>query len=324
MTSGINEILVVVPHRISGFFQIVDEINGVRISNPEKIGSRGAGLTLTAYGYTRISVQDRENSNENEIKILINGKKENENAETTYYIYKYISKFFKKTVKLTIDHHFDLPVGCGFGASGAGAIGASLGINYLMDLNLTYNDAGRIAHIAEVESKTGLGTVAGLWHGGLSIVLKAGYPFFIDKIFYPLDLKVNCCTFGEILTKSILSDPILSLKIKKAGEKAMNNLLKTPNIFTFMDESINFVNNIDILNLFNLSECQELMNSLNKIKNVKASMNQLGKSIFSIFRPEQFKEVHEIYESYKPRIKIYDLEICPYGPVIQKLKIKKF
>lgn len=316
MSVNKSEILVKVPLRISGFFQIVDEINGVKIKNPEKIGSRGAGFCLTACGYTRISIQDIESSKENKVEIFINGQEQTENAQTTYYIYSYLRDFFKKNVKLRIDHKFDLPVGCGYGASGSGAIGTALGINFLMDLNLPYDDLGKIAHIAEVENKTGLGTVAGLWHGGFSIIFKAGFPFFVKKISYPQNLKIICGTFGEIQTKSILSDPLLSSKIKEVGKKAMKNILKSPDIFTFLDESINFVKKTDFLNLLNLSECQELMNSLNKLKNVKASMNQLGKSIFTICFPEEFIDIIEIYESYKPKVKIFDLEICPSGPVI--------
>jgi len=310
-----KEISIRAPHRISGFFQIVDEINGQKIQNPEKIGSRGAGLTLTGYGYTKVSINESEI---NEFEININGCKQNDSASTTYYICNYLKEKFKNTVNLTINHNFDLPVGCGFGASGSGALGAALGIGYLMDLNITYNEAARIAHIAEVENKTGLGTVAGLWFGGLSIVLEPGYPFHVDKIFYPPDLKVICGTFGELKTKSVLSNPVLSAKIKNAGKRAMENILMSPNIFTFMDESVNFVENIDILNLLNLTECRELINSLNKVKKVKASMNQLGKSVFSICFPEESNLVLEIFESYKPEIQIYKLEICPSGPIIMK------
>ena len=47
-----KKIIVEVPHRISGFFEIVDEINGVMIEDPQKIGSRGSGFCLSAVGKT--------------------------------------------------------------------------------------------------------------------------------------------------------------------------------------------------------------------------------------------------------------------------------
>jgi len=38
-----KKIVVEVPHRISGFFEIVDHINGIKIEEAKKIESRGAG-----------------------------------------------------------------------------------------------------------------------------------------------------------------------------------------------------------------------------------------------------------------------------------------
>ena len=57
MAKRIKKVIVEVPHRISGFFEIVDKINGVKIDDPEKIGSRGAGFCLSAKGKTEISVE---------------------------------------------------------------------------------------------------------------------------------------------------------------------------------------------------------------------------------------------------------------------------
>jgi len=36
MSKRIKKVIVKVPHRISGFFEIVDKINGVKIKDPEK------------------------------------------------------------------------------------------------------------------------------------------------------------------------------------------------------------------------------------------------------------------------------------------------
>lgn len=38
-----KKIRVEVPHRRSGFFEIVDQINGIKIEEAKKIESRGAG-----------------------------------------------------------------------------------------------------------------------------------------------------------------------------------------------------------------------------------------------------------------------------------------
>ena len=75
MSKSIKKVIVKVPHRISGFFEIVDKIDGVKIKDPEKIGSRGAGFCVNALGNTEINIQFLDKDSEFEIEIYINGKK---------------------------------------------------------------------------------------------------------------------------------------------------------------------------------------------------------------------------------------------------------
>ncbi|MHA1487201.1 MAG: GHMP family kinase ATP-binding protein, partial [Promethearchaeota archaeon] len=150
MVSNTNKIIVEVPHRISGFFEIVDKENGIPIKNPEKIGSRGAGFNVSGVGETVISSKKLEKEDESQCTIYINEEKLDNKAETTYFIYDYIRKLIDYPISVKIEHFFDLPVGCGYGASGSGALGTIFGLNKLLNLNLTNLESGRIAHIAEV------------------------------------------------------------------------------------------------------------------------------------------------------------------------------
>ncbi len=299
-----------VPHRITGFFEIFDKINGIPIKEPEKIGSRGSGFTLSAVGKTELILEE---SDKTEITILINGEELNQKAVTSQFIFDYIKKFLKNTVKVKVMHNFDLPVGCGYGASGAGALGMSFGLNRLLHLNLPSSECGRIAHIAEVLNKTGLGTVCGQLAPGLVILKEPGYPCVHQQIKTPIDLRVICGTFGMILTRTILSDPELSARIKEAGKIAVNKLIISPSIENFIKFSTEFVKKTNLLSLLNLTETNELMESLNKLNIYGASMNQLGRSIFAFCRKREEKEVIETFESFKPDIKIYNLSINTNG-----------
>lgn len=309
MLKDIDKVIVKVPHRISGFFEIVDKINDVKIMDPEKIGSRGAGFCIDAFGNTEINIQLLDKNSDFEIEIYINGKKLNQEAETTYFIVDYIKKYIKKSCKIRINHFFDMPVGCGYGASGAGALGTIFGLDYLLNLKLSFQEKGKIAHIAEVVNRTGLGTVCGQLGGGIGILKESGYPCVYEKIKIPQDLKIICGSFGMIHTKSILTDPVLNEKIKKAGKKALKILIKEPNIKVFIDESIEFVKKTEILEILELFEVQELMEDLNKINIIGASMNQLGRSVYAICRKCDDKEVLDIFESYKPNIEIFNTRI---------------
>ncbi|MHA1235478.1 MAG: GHMP family kinase ATP-binding protein, partial [Promethearchaeota archaeon] len=218
-------------------------------------------------------------------------------------------KLIDYPVNIIIKHFFDLPVGCGYGASGSGALGTIFGLNKLLNLNLTNLESGRIAHIAEVVNKTGLGTVCGQLGGGLCVLKEPGYPCNYERLKSPEDLIVICGSFGAIKTKSILTDEKLSSSIKKAGKLALNKLLLKPNYMNFIKASYEFVENTQIMELLSLDKTKELLNNINKLDVIGVSMNQLGRSVYTFCRKEEEKDVIEIYNTYEPDIKTFTLTI---------------
>ena len=309
MVSNTNKIIVEVPHRISGFFEIVDKENGIPIKNPEKIGSRGAGFNVSGVGKTAISCKKLDKEEESQCSIYINEEKLDNKAETTYFIFDYIRKMIDYPINVEIEHFFDLPVGCGYGASGSGALGTIFGLNKLLNLNLTSLESGRIAHIAEVVNKTGLGTVCGQLGRGLCVLKEPGYPCNFKRLNSPSDLLVVCGSFGTIQTKSILSDENLSSKIKEAGKIALNKLLLEPNYRNFIKTSYEFVLNTDIMEILNIEKTKDLITDLNNLDIIGASMNQLGRSVYTFCKKRDGKKVLEIFNAYKPEIKTYELAI---------------
>jgi pantoate kinase len=304
-----NKVIVEVPHRISGFFEIVDEKNGKPIKDPAKIGSRGAGFNVSALGKTIISYKELNVREESKCKIYINNTKLNQAAETTYYIFNYVKKLIKPSLDIKIEHFFDLPVGCGYGSSGSGALGTIFGLSKLLNLKLSYKEKGRLAHISEVVNKTGLGTVCGQLGGGLCILKESGYPCIYENIKTPNTINVICGSFGTIRTKAILSDPLLKSNIKNAGKVALKKIMLEPSIKTFIRASIEFVKQTKIREILGLEDIIEVMDSLNKLNIIGASMNQLGRSIYVFCRDNDINNVFEILESYKPVVQIYNLKI---------------
>jgi pantoate kinase len=290
------------------------------IEDPQKIGSRGAGFCLSATGKTEIEIESLKKEDDFEIEVYINGERIDKKAETTYYIIEYLINYLNKPFRIKVNHFFDLPVGCGFGASGSGALGATFGLNYLLNLNLSYYERGRISHIAEVMNKTGLGTVCGQLGRGLCMLKEPGYPCVIERINIPAGVKIICGTFGMIHTKTILNSESLSTKIKIAGKKALQKLMADKSINTFTKASIDFVKETDILSVLNLTNTKLLMEDLNKLDIIGASMNQLGRSVYAIGYEKKVKEIIEVFETYKPKIEIFNLSIDNNYPRILKFK----
>jgi pantoate kinase len=313
-----EEISVKVPHRLTGFFEIVDTERGERISNPERIGSRGAGISLSGMGKTTIKAKESHQIKQTRCNIYINGKKLNEEAETSYYIFNHFKDLIEKPNQIEIFHKFDLPVGCGYGASGSGALGVSYGLNELFDLGLSPLECGRIAHISEVINKTGLGTICGLLCSGLCVLTEPGYPCTYKRISVPNDIRVICTSFGEISTKSILSDKEFQLKIKKAGKLVLKKFLSNPNIATFMALSHEFIEKTELLEILGLEETKSLIVDLNKEEIIGASMNQLGRSVFAVCREQQVEKVLDVFKSHQSEDKIFNLKVYEQGIEINR------
>ena len=91
----------------------------------------------------------------------------------------------QKSYVVIVNHKIEVPIGTGFGTSAGGALTAGLALKEALDLPLTHNQIGKIAHIAEIECQTGLGTVSSLTStGGCVLVVEPGAPGIcqIDRI----------------------------------------------------------------------------------------------------------------------------------------------
>ncbi|ABL78451.1 GHMP family kinase ATP-binding protein [Thermofilum pendens] len=133
-----------------------------------------------------------------------------------------------------------VPVGGGLGTSGASALATALALGKLLGLKLGYMELARVAHVAEVKNRTGLGTVSGLVVGGAVVVLKPGAPGFdaVDRILFD-DVKVVVGFFGAVPKPSILSSKNLA-EIDRVGRRLVDELAREMTIEKFAEVSKRF------------------------------------------------------------------------------------
>lgn len=79
-------------------------------------------------------------------------------------------------VSADVHHRIGVPVGYGLGCSSAAALSLALALNEALGCGLSAEEAGRIAHRAEVRCRTGLGDVLAAYHGGFEVRVRAGAP----------------------------------------------------------------------------------------------------------------------------------------------------
>jgi pantoate kinase len=192
-----------------------------------------------------------------------------------------------------VETTLDIPVGCGFGASGAGALSAALALNEALSLDLTLKDLAEAAHCAEVTNRTGLGDVTGMTFGGIVVRKKAGAPFIgvIDKI--PCrDAKISWISFSEISTKSVLTDELKKKSINKAGIEKLKELLKKPTLENLFCQSRGFATEIGLMSpkVKDAIEAVEANCGL-------ASQAMLGDTVFALNDNGALLEFGEVHES---------------------------
>jgi pantoate kinase len=120
----------------------------------------------------------------------------------------YISEM-TRPARLQLDLELDLPVGQGFGMSGAMTLAALLAAE--KGLGLLGGDRDRlvaIAHAAEVEAGTGLGDVVPQAQGGMDLRLSPGAPPHSEVLMREADADVLVAWSPTPLhTSTVLSDP---------------------------------------------------------------------------------------------------------------------
>ena len=261
------------PAHISGIF-IIDIKK-----DPTHSGSMGCGICLEDGAVTKVSAAK-------ETKVIINGAVTD--APTTLTAIKLLTPN-----PVLVETTLRVPVGAGFGASGAGALSAALSLNEALSLNLTLKELARAAHVAEVTNRTGLGDVTGQTFGGIVLRKKAGAPFTVDIDKIPCGITtISWVSFGEISTKTVLSDDLKKKSINKAGRLRLKELLKKPTLPEFFHQSCAFAKEIELMipKVLDAIEAVEAAGGL-------ASQAMLGNTVFAINDNGALQEFGEVHQS---------------------------
>ncbi|MEK0337623.1 MAG: hypothetical protein QQN41_09345, partial [Nitrosopumilus sp.] len=144
----------------------------------EKSGSLGLGFTVNKGVFATIKkIPITKKSNIKKIKnniIYFNNKKINFPTVNSV-----IEKLTNEPVQVNIKS--ELPLGCGFGISGASALAVAYTLNELLNLKKSKKALAMIAHIAEVKNCTGLGDVVNQYYGGFLVKYDSSYKFKVKK-----------------------------------------------------------------------------------------------------------------------------------------------
>jgi pantoate kinase len=243
-----------VPGHVTGFFTSRPD------ADPTRAGSQGAGVALSE-GVT-VTVRPAE-----AVRVVLNGEEiEMEAVERVLSTLE---------TRAEVRGVTDLPVGAGFGVSGAMALGAALAANAAFDRRLSTNELVTIAHGAEVQAGTGLGDVVAQNRGGLTLRLEPGGPHHNNLDGIPADERVEYHVVGGLSTDEVLAGDTDILD--EAGKMALSDVVSEPTLDTFMRASREFSRESGLLT----DDVRAVITDVTEAGG-RGAMAMLGKTVFAL------------------------------------------
>jgi pantoate kinase len=275
------------PGHLTGLFQICDQP-----SDPLLKGARGSGVSLDLGVYTTVTAIDAETMS---WSIKINGI-DTKGAFVSENVLRRFSSHISPQA-ITVEHWVETPIVAGFGSSGGGALSLVLALNEATGVHLKKLEAAQIAHAAEIECKTGLGSVFAAVRGGFGVLIKPGAPGIGEAISIPnpSELRVVYLHFGPIPTKEALANPALRTKINELGGKFVDELQRNPTAERFMHLSRRFTEHVGLVT----PKLRALFDKMDPA-GYPFTMAMFGEVGFSVMEKERAEEAAKLLESSFP------------------------
>ena len=292
------------PGHITGFFQICDQPE-----DPLMKGSRGAGFSIDRGVHTRVLV---EPADRDAITVIMNGVVTREAVVSENVVRRMLSKA-EEALRVEVNHTIQTPIGAGFGSSGGGAITIALAMNEVLGLGLSYVEAARVAHVAEIECKTGLGSVFAATEGGFGVLYRPGAPGIGEALKYGRsdELAAVYVHFGPISTSDALSDPVLRRRINELGGRFVDEIKGDLGVPRFMTLSRRFTDYVGIASprlRVVLDEADEA--------GVPCAMAMFGEALFSLVSKDETLEVAEVFKGAVPGHEVNVVKIEEQGALL--------
>ncbi|MHA2378312.1 MAG: pantoate kinase [Candidatus Thorarchaeota archaeon] len=259
-----------VPGHVTGIFRIHDEHE-----NPLHRGSTGAGFCLDIGTTTSVTLEVNQSR---EISVKYNDSKID--APVTVTVIQRLLKGQDADHRVLVKHESSLPIGVGFGASGAGALGTALALSHLLDESIDLESAASHAHYAEVVNHTGLGDVIAQTAGGMEIRVRPGAPGIGEVVNVPFreELCVVLAGAPGLETKRVLTDENHRNNIIRVADDIMNELTKNPTFDHFVSCSKEFARETNLMT----HRVGTALDELESAGFSNSSMVMLGDSVFCI------------------------------------------
>lgn len=284
--TALKEARAFVPGHVTGIFRIFDEYE-----NPLRQGSIGAGFSVKIGTVTSVRATE---SKAFSAKVEYNGQEIE--APVTMTVIRRLLDGHPETYTVDVSHDSSLPIGVGFGASGAGALGTALALSSVLGSDTSVQSAGVHAHIAEVLNHTGLGDVIAQCSGGIETRTLPGAPGVGEITQIPFDQTQYVVLAGGsgLVTKEVLTNPRKRERINNVGDLIMNELLADPTFDRFINSAKQFSEEVGL----KTARVESALRRLYSSGFENSSMVMLGDSVFSFCNESEVDSVCDILAGF--------------------------
>lgn len=176
-------------------------------------------------------------------------------------------------VSASVDLELSIPIGAGFGASGAATLATALASNAEFGLGRSREALLEASHEAEVAAGTGLGDVFIQEAGGLRWSARASEAI---ESATPSD-RVEYRSFGPISTAEVLADEATVDRIREVGTRTLDQLPERPTMREFTALSWRFASETGLVTDRVQAAVEEV-----RAAGGEASMGMLGETVFAV------------------------------------------
>ena len=288
------------PGGISSFFEVCrTDKAGNLLTDPTKIGSRGGGFVITRGATSRVTVRKRRRTR---VEVRINSRPAPE-AQTTRSALEQLINANSSPLDVLAEVHVGIPIAAGFGTSAAGTLASCLALVDAAELPVTFNDVGRVAHVAEVLHSTGLGTASALLYGGFVLVREPGAPGtgVIDRLRFPAGHSIVCAYLGPIQTRDALAKQSEHATYALAARSAFEAINKNPTLPVFLHESRKFGKEAG----FETPRVIRVISAMMSGGAIGAAQNMIGEAAHGVVEDSKATELMSIVKRASPHAMVF-------------------
>ncbi len=275
------------PAHVTGFFKA----NLGENQAAEKFGSMGAGFSIKKGVTTKVIISAKTNQH-SIFRISTKGFQSDKTDVSEFVLNEFLKLGNFEDIFFDIEHQISIPVGYGLGSSSAVALSLSYALDQVLETKLDRIEIGKIAHVAEINCKTGLGDVLASYHGGFEIRVKPGAPGIgkVEKIDAN-NISIVMICFSPISTNKFIQEQLS--KINGLGGKMVNKLLESKDYDKFQDMSLEFAKYIKVMT----PRMEKLIEELS-LNGIKSGIALFGETVFSMIPKNSKNKVLDIYKKY--------------------------